>query len=592
MNKFLPTTKAEMDKLGWKQADIILVTGDTYFDSPYIGVAVIGRILESEGYKVGIIAQPDINTPDDITRLGEPKLYWGVSGGSVDSMVANYTASKKRRKSDDFTPGGINNRRPDRASIIYTNLIKKFYKRNKPIMLGGIEASLRRVVHYDFWSDKLRRSILIDAEADYLLYGMSDISIIEFTKGIENLKNDKNSLENVRGLCYISKLSERDGYIKLPSYEECQNSQDVFTKMFHSFYNNNDPQTAKGLIQQQDRSRFVVLNPPPQNLTQEQMDKTYNLDYTLDVHPFYKKFGHVKAVDTIQFSVTSHRGCYGECNFCAIAVHQGRAIQSRSEESIIEEVVKMTHHPDFKGIISDVGGPSANMYGYDCAKKEKVGSCLNKRCISTKICPALKPNHKPHRELLKKLRGIEKVKKIFVASGLRYDMILEDKEYGDLYLEDLVKYHISGQLKIAPEHTDDEILSVMSKPSKHYLEEFYDRYQKLNKKLNKNQFLSYYLIAAHPASTIGSMKNMQKYFSKNLHILPEQVQIFTPTPSTYSSLMYYTQKNPFTGNPIFVEKDMNKKEAQKRAVTLPKQDSIGKENRKSQRVYKKPHKKY
>ncbi len=567
-NKFIPTTKKEMDDLGWKQPDIIFITGDTYFDSPFIGTAVVARILQNEGYKVAIIAQPDVNSGVDITRLGEPKLYWGVSAGSVDSMVANYTASKKRRKTDDFTPGGENNRRPDRASIIYTNLIKRYYKKNKPIMLGGIEASLRRVVHYDYWSDKLRRSILIDAEADYLLYGMSDISIIEFTKAIEKLNSDEDGLKSVRGLCYISKLPERDGYIKLPSFEDCQNSKDTFTRMFNSFYINNDPLTAKGLIQQQDRSRFVVLNPPPLNLSTQQLDKTHSLPYTLQVHPFYAKMGKVKCVETIQFSVTSHRGCYGECNFCAIAIHQGRAIQSRSQESIVSEVKRMTIHPNFKGIISDVGGPSANMYGYDCQKKQQVGSCVNKRCLSSELCPALKPSHKPHQELLKKLRNIDKVKKIFVASGVRYDLVLADKLYGDSYLEDIVKHHVSGQLKIAPEHIDEEILKAMSKPSKKYLEEFYNKYQELNKKLNKNQFLSYYLIAGHPACTIGNMKSVKKYFSQNLHISPEQVQIFTPTPSTYSTLMYYTGKNPFTGKEIFVERDMHKKELQKLAVTL------------------------
>jgi len=561
MNNFLPTTKEEMKKLGWKQADIIIVTGDTYFDSPYIGAAVIGRTLEASGYKVAIIAQPNIKN-NDITRLGEPKLFWGVTGGSVDSMVANYTASKKKRKSDDFTPGGINNKRPDRATIIYTNLIKKFFKKTKPIVLGGIEASLRRITHYDFWGNKLRKSILIDAEADFLLYGMADKSIVDLANAI---KNDT-EITDIKGLSYISKNPEKDDFIKLPSFDDCKNDKKSFIKMFNAFYENNDPITAKGLIQQQDRSRFVIQNPPAMILTPDELDKTYEYKYTLDVHSFYKKLGHVKALDTIQFSVTSHRGCYGECNFCSITVHQGKTIQSRSEESIIREVTKMTKHKDFKGNISDVGGPSANMYGFECDKKIKFGSCSDKKCLSYTKCSTLHPNHSRQTNLLKKLRKIKNIKKVFVASGIRYDLILEDKQFGEEYLEELVNYHISGQLKIAPEHVDDEVLKIMGKPSKKYLEEFFKKFTKLNKKVNKKQFLTYYLIAAHPGSTNKNMFNLKDYFTKNLNISPEQVQIFTPTPSTYSTLMYYTGEDGITGKQIFSEKEMSKKEFQKNII--------------------------
>ena len=497
-------------------------------------------------------------------------------------MVANYTATKKRRKSDDFTPGGINNKRPDRATIIYTNLIKKYFKKTVPVVLGGIEASLRRVTHYDFWSNKLRRSILIDAEADYLLYGMADISIIELAKAIK----EDTDVTLIRGLSYISKQSEKDGFIKLPSFDECKSSKQAFIKMFNSFYENNDPITAKGLIQQQDRSRFIIQNPPPNIMTEEEMDKTFEHKYTLDVHPFYKKHGHTKAMDTIQFSVTSHRGCYGECNFCAIAVHQGKTVQSRSEESIIKEVENFTKHNDFKGIISDVGGPSANMYGYECSKKLKAGSCKDKRCLSYTKCAALKPDHSKHTNLLRKLRKVNNVKKIFVASGIRYDLILDDKKHGDEYLEELINHHISGQLKIAPEHVDDNILKIMGKPGKQYLEEFFKKFTKLNKKAKKKQFLTYYLIAAHPGSTNQSMSNVKNYFSKNLHISPEQVQVFTPTPSTYSTLMYYTDENPLTGKPIFSEKEISKKEFQKNIMSKDsyskKPKTVkGKEKRKS-----------
>lgn len=557
---FLPTTREEMKKLSWDRLDVIIVIGDTYVDSPYIGAAVIGRVLQAAGYKVGIIAQPDINSKIDISRLGEPALFWGVTAGSVDSMVANYTALKKRRRKDDFTPGGKNSKRPDRATIVYSNLIRKYFKNTKPIVLGGIEASLRRIAHYDYWDDKVRRAILFDAKVDILVYGMGEKSVLKLAN---NLKTGKD-WKDIRGICYISPHS-REEYTILPSYQEVKGDKKKFISMFHTFYVNNDPLTAKGLCQQQD-SRYLIQNPPSYPLTQKELDKIHDLPYEREAHPYYQKEGEVKALETIKFSITTHRGCYGECNFCSITVHQGKVIQGRSEKSILREAKLLTKLGDFKGYILDVGGPTANMYGIECQKKLKSGSCTDKRCLYPQICPGLKINHKKQMEILKKIRQIKGIKKIFVASGIRYDMLLGDQKYGEKYLRELIKYHISGQLKIAPEHTENNVLEKMGKPDQGYLKRFRDKFLHINKEQKKKQFLTYYLIAAHPGCREEDMHRLKEYTSKELKLNPEQVQIFTPTPSTYSTLMYYTEIDPFTGKAIFVEKNLKKKGRQKEIV--------------------------
>jgi uncharacterized radical SAM protein YgiQ len=561
---FLPTSREGMKKLSWDRLDVIIVTGDTYIDSPYLGAAVIGRVLQAAGYKVGIIAQPDTESEKDITRLGEPALFWGVTGGSVDSMVANYTALKKRRKKDDFTPGGKNIKRPDRATIVYSNLIRNYFKKTKPLVLGGIEASLRRIAHYDYWDDRIRRSILFDAKADILVYGMGEKSVLELAR---NLKTGKD-WKDIRGICYISPHA-REEYTILPSYQEVKKDKKKFISMFHAFYRNNDPLTAQGLCQQQD-SRYLIQNPSSYPLAQKELDKVYDLPYEREVHPYYKKEGEVEALKTIKFSITTHRGCYGECNFCSITVHQGRVIQGRSEKSILREAKLLTKLGDFKGYILDVGGPTANMYGIECQKKLKSGSCIDKRCLYPKICPSLKINHKKQMEILNKIRRIEGVKKVFVASGIRYDMLLDDQKYGEKYLRELVKYHISGQLKIAPEHTENNVLEKMGKPDQGYLKRFRDKFLQINKEQKKTQFLTYYLIAAHPGCREADMDRLKEYTSQELKLNPEQVQIFTPTPSTYSTLMYYTERDPFTGQAIFAEKSLKKKGKQKKIVTEKK----------------------
>ena len=558
---FLPTTREEMRARGWDALDIILVTGDSYIDSPYIGAAVIGRVLEQAGFRVGILAQPEVSTTQDVTRLGEPRLFWGITGGSVDSMVANYTASKKKRRTDDYTPGGYNTRRPDRAVIAYANLIRHYFKHTKPLVLGGIEASLRRVAHYDFWDDAIRRSILLDAKADYLLYGMAEQSVVQLTLALQSGQE----VTALRGLCYIAK-SPPTGYIELPSYESVIADNQSFIKMFHLFYQNNEPLNARGLYQQH-ADRFLVQNPPSPYPTQPELDAVYALPFQRAQHPYYEQRGKVKALETIRFSINSQRGCYGECNFCSIAVHEGRTVRWRSQASILTEAEALTLLPDFKGYILDVGGPTANMYGFECPLKLKNGACQDKRCIYPIVCKALKPDHQKQIDLLRQIRKIPGVKKVFVGSGIRYDLVLADHKNGDAYLREIANYHVSGQLKVAPEHSQDAVLQRMGKPHKADMVEFKRKFDQYSRQAGKRQFLTYYLIAAHPGCTESDMRHLKQFVSHELHISPEQVQLFTPLPSTYSALMYYTGLDPFTLQPLFVEKDSQKREKQKQIIT-------------------------
>ena len=573
---FLPTTPEEVKAKGWDKLDIILVTGDAYIDSPHIGVAVIGHTLVDAGFRVGIIGQPDISGSADITRLGEPALFWGVSGGCVDSMVANYTPTMKKRNGDDFTPGGFNYKRPARAVIAYCNLIKKNFKQTKPIVLGGMEASLRRMAHYDYWDSTIRRSILFDTRADYLVYGMGETATVELANALMNAPaTAKPGLEvgqDIRGICYISPEPKPD-YKVIPSYEESKADKKLFAQSFKIFYDNNDPLSAKGLCQKQD-TRYLIQNPPAPYLEGAELDKVFELDYERAVHPFYVKQGEVKAIETIKYSITSHLGCFGECNFCAIAVHQGVRVRSRTEASIIREAQKIAAMPGFNGIIYDVGGATANMFGMECAKGSEHGKCAAKRCLFPGLCPSMNISHDRQIELLKKIRRIPGIKKVFIGSGIRHDLVMLDKQHGREYLKELVEFHISGQLKIAPEHTQESVLKYMGKPFGYaqggpggqHLKNFKIEYDKLNDEKGKKQFLTYYFIAAHPGCTTDNMSDMKKYISAELKTNPEQVQIFTPTPSTYSALMYYSGIDPFSGEEIFVERDIKGKDRQKQAV--------------------------
>lgn len=558
---FLPTTKREVEQLGWDNIDIILITGDSYIDSPFVGVAVIGKVLLNAGYRVGIIAQPDVTSSKDVGRIGEPKLFWGISGGCIDSMVANRTATGRKRKRDDYTPGGVNNRRPDRAVIVYSNLIRAHFKGTIPIVLGGIEASLRRIAHYDFWTDKIRRSILFDAKADYLLYGMAERSVVELASCIR----DGNDPREIRGLCYISREIP-DGCLKLPSFRKAAEDKNAFTGMFNSFYRNNDPITASPLAQRQD-TRYLIQNPPALYLSGAELDAVHALEYERDLHPFYRRHGEVKALETIRFSIATHRGCYGECSFCAIAVHQGRTVRCRSKRSILAEARQIVSHPMFKGTIKDVGGPTANMYGFECSRKLKDGCCPMKRCLFPKICPELRINHEKQISLLKALRSIEGVRKVVVASGIRHDMVLADKKNGTRYLGEVVRNHVSGQMKIAPEHSEMHVLEKMGKPGRDVLLKFRDLFYRLTKKEGRKQFLTFYMIAAHPGCTESDMARLKSFSQSKLKLLPRQVQVFTPTPSTYSTLMYWTERDPFSGKPCFVEKTFRGRQRQKDALT-------------------------
>ncbi len=558
---YIPTTMEEARARGWDRLDVILVSGDTCIDHYYDGASLIGHLLIREGYRVGIICQPDISDPGDITRLGEPLLFWGVTSGSVDSMVSNYTALNKRRNRDDLTPGGMNDRRPDRALIAYTNLIRRHFKNTVPIVIGGIEASLRRVTHYDYWSDSLRRPVLFDAKADILVYGMGERAVLELA---ELLKTGKNT-DSVKGTCCISRDRPNEA-LELPAFEECVTDNNRFISMFEAFYENTDPVTGKRLCQKVG-DRYLVQNPPALSLTGKELDSLYEMDFEREVHPYYRGQGTVRAMDTVRFSVTTHRGCYGECNFCSIAVHQGRRVLSRSEESIVKEIRALTRDPLFRGTFTDIGGPTANMYRIDCSRKEASGACEHRRCLYPEICPELPMDHEQQLNLLKRVRAIGGIKHAFVASGIRYDMVMADKSYGESYLNEVITHHTSGQMKVAPEHTEPGVLRLMGKPVNDVFIHFLELFRKINAKLKKKKYLTYYFIAAHPGCREREMNRLRDFVQKVLKITPEQVQVFTPSPSTISTLMYFTGMDYETGEPVFVERDARKKEKQKKILT-------------------------
>ncbi len=557
---FIPTTSNEVKNMRWNELDVILVSGDTYIDSPSDGIVLIGKVLLNAGFKVGIIAQPDLNSEIDIMRLGQPKLFWGISAGCVDSMVANYTALLKKKHNDDLTPGGLNNKRPDRATIIYTNLIKRYFKNTVPIILGGIEASLRRIAHYDYWSNSIRRSVLFDAKADAIVYGMGEKTILEIAN---KMKNEENWFDT-RGVCYISNKLPDTKFVELPPFNEVVADKNKFIEMFKTFYNNNEDINSQTLIQKYE-NRYWIQNPAQYLPATEEIDSYYKLNFERKPHPYYQQQGKIKALETIQFSITSHRGCYAECNFCSITVHQGKRIVSRSEQSIIDEAKLLTQHQDFKGYISDIGGPTANMYKNACKVKINKQMCSNKKCTFPNVCPAMEINHQSQISLLQKVRQIPEIKKVFIASGVRYDLVIEDKQNGEKYLSDIIAYHISGQMKIAPEHISENTLKLMGKNSK-YLVQFKKEFDKINKLQGKKQFLTYYFVAAHPGCQERDMHELSIFLKKELKLLPEQVQIFTPTPSTYSTLMYYTEIDPFTRQKIFVEKSLKNKKEQKESI--------------------------
>ncbi len=563
----IPCTREEMLARGWDAADVILVSGDALIDTPHSGVALIARILLDAGYRVGVISQPDTASPDDIRRLGAPRLFWGVSAGCVDSMVANYTASGRKRLQDDFTPGGRNTRRPDRASITYANLIRGAFRPCAPILLGGVEASLRRITHYDFWSDRLRRPLLFDAKADILVYGMAERTVLQLAAALR----DGTDWHALPGICYAAPSPPAEA-VTLPSFAALTDpahpdaAKRLFLKMFRLFADNQDPVTARTLTQAVD-TRWLVHNPPAAPLETADLDRVYALPFTQDVHPADATRGPVRALDTVRFSLTAHRGCYGECAFCAIAMHQGRRVTWRSQPSLVEEARRYTRHPAFTGIIHDVGGPTANMYGFDCTRKKQSGACADKSCLFPTVCPSLPVTHEPQIRLLRALREIPGVRKAFVCSGIRPDLVLADARHGDAYIDALAACHVSGQLKLAPEHADPGVLRLMRKPGIEGLMTFRARFEARSRAHGLKQFLTYYFIAAHPGCDEAEMRRLREFVQTRLGLIPEQVQLFTPTPSTWSTAIWWTGLDPLTEKPVFVEKRAKARQLQKDILT-------------------------
>ncbi len=561
MRDFLPVSREDMEKRGWDQVDFTFVIGDAYVDHPSFGPAIISRVLESEGYRVGIISQPDWKDPESINVFGEPRLGFLVCAGNMDSMVNHYSVSKKRRSKDFFTPGGVMGKRPDHATVVYGNLIRRSYK-NKPVIIGGIEASLRRMAHYDYWDDCLKRSVLLDSGADIISYGMGEKSIVEIADAL-NSGIPVNEITFIKGTVY--KTKSLDGvydHIILPSYEELLSDKLNYARSFYIQYCNTDAFSGKCLAEPYDNI-YVVQNPMSLPLTTEEMDRVYALPYMRTYHPCYEKDGGIDAIKEVKFSLISNRGCYGGCNFCALTFHQGRIIQARSHESIIEEAKIIIKDPEFKGYIHDVGGPTANFRKPACKKQLKMGVCTNRQCLFPKPCPNLEVDHSDYLELLRKLRALPGVKKVFIRSGIRFDYIMADPD--DTFFREMCEHHISGQLKVAPEHISDTVLKTLGKPENSVYRSFCRKYAAINKKLGKPQYLVPYLMSSHPGSTLKEAIELAEYLRDN-HLSPEQVQDFYPTPSTISTCMYYTGVDPRTMKPVFVEHDPHRKAMQRALI--------------------------
>ena len=559
---FLPVSRKEMNERGWDQVDFVYISGDAYVDHPSFGHAIITRLLESRGYRVGIIAQPDWKSPDSVTVFGEPRLGFLVSAGNMDSMVNHYSVSKKRRKTDAYTPGGVMGKRPDYACVVYGNLIRQTYKKT-PVILGGIEASLRRMAHYDYWSDKLKRSILLDSGADILSYGMGEHSIIEIAEALD-AGIPVEEITYINGTVVKEKNldSVYDAEI-LPSFEELKADRLTYARSFYTQYLNTDAFNGKRLVEPYSDHLYVVQNPPALPLTEMEMDDIYSLPYMRTYHPSYEALGGVPAISEIRFSLISNRGCFGGCSFCALTFHQGRIIQTRSHQSLLDEARQITQEKDFKGYIHDVGGPTANFRHPSCKKQLKYGVCKNRQCLFPTPCKNLNADHSDYVQLLKELRAIPKVKKVFIRSGIRFDYLL--KEEDRTFLRELCEYHVSGQLKVAPEHVAAPVLSLMGKPEHKVYEQFTEEFYKMNKKIGKEQYLVPYLMSSHPGSTLKEAVELAEY-CRDLGYMPEQVQDFYPTPSTLSTCMYYTGVDPRTMKPVYVPKSPHEKAMQRALI--------------------------
>ena len=561
-NGFLPINMSEVKELGVDQLDFVYVIGDAYVDHPSFGHAIISRILQSHGYTVGIISQPDWKDDNSISILGEPRLAFIVSSGNMDSMVNHYYVSKKHRESDAYTPGGIPYKRPDHATVVYSNLIRKKYK-NSTIIIGGIEASLRRMAHYDYWSNSFKRSILLDSQADIISYGMGEKSIVEIADALNSGISVKD-ISFIPGTVYKTKdISGLYNHEILPSYDDMVKDKILYARSFKIQYDNTDAFNGKTLVEPYPNGVYVVQNVPQTPLTMHEMDDVYALPFVRTYHPSYEKEGGVPAISEIKFSLISNRGCFGGCNFCALTFHQGRTIQVRSHESIIEEAKLITQDKDFKGYIHDVGGPTANFRQPSCQKQLSLGVCKHRQCLCPQPCPNLEVDHSDYISLLRKLRSLPNVKKVFVRSGIRFDYLMLDKD--DTFFRELVEHHISGQLKVAPEHICDAVLSKMGKPSNSVYEAFTAKYKKLNTRIGKNQFLVPYLMSSHPGSTLKEAVSLAEYL-RDIGYMPEQVQDFYPTPSTLSTVMYYTGIDPTNMKPVYVCKNPHEKAMQRALI--------------------------
>ncbi len=561
--RFLPINREEMEKKGWEQPDFVYVIGDAYVDHPSFAPAIISRVLESHGYKVAIISQPDWKDKESIAVYGKPRLAFLVCAGNMDSMVNHYSVSKKRRQKDAYTPGGEMGKRPDYATVVYCNLIRSKYK-DMAIIVGGIEASLRRLAHYDYWSNRLKHSILMDSQADIIIYGMGERAIVETADALA-AGMDIKDISYVRGTVYRAKSLEHlyEKYIVLPSYKQLQDDKLEYARSFKLQYDNTDYYTAQILVEAYGEDKYVIQNPPAAPLSEMEMDDVYALPYTRTYHPIYEQYGGIPAIQEVKFSLISNRGCFGGCSFCALTFHQGRMLQTRSHASILREAEQMIQDPDFKGYIHDVGGPTANFRVKACEKQKMYGVCKDRQCLFPKLCPNLIVDHSDYLELLRKLRELPGVKKVFIRSGIRFDYLMADKD--DTFFRELCQYHVSGQLKVAPEHISDSVLSMLGKPENAVFQAFCKKYKRINEQLGMKQYMVPYLMSSHPGSTMKEAVELAEYL-RNMGYMPEQVQDFYPTPSTISTCMYYTGVDPRTMKPVYVPTSPHEKAMQRALI--------------------------
>lgn len=559
---FLPISRQDMEDRGWETVDFVIVTGDAYVDHHSFGTAIISRVLESRGYKVAVLAQPDYRSCEDFRRFGKPRLGFLVNSGTVDSMVNNYSVFKRKRKRDEYSPGGVSGNRPDRAVIVYANRAKEAYK-DVPVIIGGIEASLRRLGHYDYWSDKVRRSILLDAKADLLIYGMGERAVVEIAEALE-AGIDVKDITWIKGTCCKVKQVEPDeDTVMLPDFAEIAENKDAYCRSFALAYRSNDYINGKRLVEKYTDTIYVVQNQPQPPLERQELDDVYALPFENEAHPVYQKMGEIPAFREIKFSIVSSRGCFGGCSFCALTYHQGRQVRSRSKDAIVKEAAALTEKPDFKGYIHDVGGPTANFRAPACKQQLKHGVCKNKDCLYPAPCKNMDVDHSDYLDVLRAVRSLDKVKKVFIRSGIRYDYLMADRD--DTFIEELCRYHISGTLKVAPEHISDRVLYYMRKPEKQIFLDFAEKYRKTNQKLGLKQYLIPYLISSHPGSRLADAVELA-LFLKEYGFVPDQVQDFYPTPGTLATCMYYTEKDPFTMKPVYVAKDLSEKKMQRALI--------------------------